>query len=196
MGIINDLNYILKTKQDLRQALIEKGAQIEEDATFRSYVDAINNLEISTSGGYASLTYHNALINYATTSPITALTLNVAEIIGGVEQTPVQYVGTYIQDNEAKILDANGFNIYMGSSIVFDSILEIGKTYKISTASYSTSTNKFFYATVFNDAEIHTYRDYDANNIIHEQSYNGFSYNETLTVTKDVVRYVTASLEK
>ena len=47
MGTINDkLEYLNQTKQDIKQAIINKGQNITEEDTFRSYVDKINDIEL------------------------------------------------------------------------------------------------------------------------------------------------------
>ena len=42
--IYNQLNYLDETKSEIKQALINKGQEISDSQTFRSYVDNINNL--------------------------------------------------------------------------------------------------------------------------------------------------------
>lgn len=47
MGTINDkLEYLNKTKQDIKQAIINKGQNITDEDTFRSYVDKINEIQL------------------------------------------------------------------------------------------------------------------------------------------------------
>lgn len=47
MGTINDkLEYLNQTKQGIKQAIINKGQNITEEDTFRSYVDKINDIEL------------------------------------------------------------------------------------------------------------------------------------------------------
>lgn len=47
MGTINDkLEYLNQTKQDIKQAIINKGQNITEEDTFRSYVDKINDIQL------------------------------------------------------------------------------------------------------------------------------------------------------
>lgn len=47
MGTINDkLEYLNQTKQDIKQAIINKGQNITDEDTFRSYVDKINDIEL------------------------------------------------------------------------------------------------------------------------------------------------------
>ena len=43
-AINNQLNYLDETKQEIKQALINKGQVVTDAQTFRSYVDNINNL--------------------------------------------------------------------------------------------------------------------------------------------------------
>ena len=47
MGTINDkLEYLNQTKQDIKQAIINKGQNITEEDTFRSYADKINDIQL------------------------------------------------------------------------------------------------------------------------------------------------------
>lgn len=47
MGTINDkLEYLNQTKQDIKQAIINKGQNITDEDTFRSYVDKINEIQL------------------------------------------------------------------------------------------------------------------------------------------------------
>lgn len=47
MGTIDDkLEYLNQTKQDIKQAIINKGQNITEEDTFRSYVDKINDIQL------------------------------------------------------------------------------------------------------------------------------------------------------
>ena len=39
------LDYLEQTKELIRQAIIDKGVLVTEDATFRSYVEKIGNIE-------------------------------------------------------------------------------------------------------------------------------------------------------
>lgn len=44
------LNYLLDTKTAIKNALIEKGASVEDTDTFRSYADKILSLQIGSGG--------------------------------------------------------------------------------------------------------------------------------------------------
>lgn len=44
------LNYLLDTKTAIKNALIEKGATVEDTDTFRSYADKILSLQIGSGG--------------------------------------------------------------------------------------------------------------------------------------------------
>ena len=44
MATIDKLNYLNETKQEIKDALNDLGAEITNDTTFRSYVDKINDL--------------------------------------------------------------------------------------------------------------------------------------------------------
>ena len=46
MGTVTDkLNYLNETKQQIKQAIINKGQNINDEDTFRSYVEKINNID-------------------------------------------------------------------------------------------------------------------------------------------------------
>ena len=44
MATIDKLNYLNETKEQIKTALNDLGAEIQDDDTFRSYVDKINEL--------------------------------------------------------------------------------------------------------------------------------------------------------
>lgn len=49
MSIQDKLDYLSETKDAIKNALIEKGAEVGDDDTFRSYADKIEELEIGSS---------------------------------------------------------------------------------------------------------------------------------------------------
>ena len=53
MATIDKLNYLNETKQEIKDALNDLGAEITDEDTFRSYVDKINDIadEYPTEGG-------------------------------------------------------------------------------------------------------------------------------------------------
>lgn len=51
MGTIADkLNYILETKESIKQAIIDKGVEVIDTDTFRSYADKIKSIETVIDG--------------------------------------------------------------------------------------------------------------------------------------------------
>ena len=42
--IIDELNYLKETKQQIKQAIIDKGQEIEENTPFRYYAEKISNI--------------------------------------------------------------------------------------------------------------------------------------------------------
>lgn len=51
MGTTSEkLSYLLDTKEAIKDALIEKGATVEDTDTFRSYADKILSLQIGSGG--------------------------------------------------------------------------------------------------------------------------------------------------
>lgn len=156
------------------------------------------NLVIDEGPTYASLTFDNCYF-WSTAGTISALNLNVAEVIDGVEQTPVSYAGTYSTQTK-ELIDVNGDNIYTGSSIDFGQILEVGKTYKISVNSYKASPSYAGGWHVFDDSAIPTrgvnhFNNITVGNLVYYTDNTNFTYTETITVEKDVVRYVGGSMD-
>ena len=45
MAISDKLNYLLETKQAIKQALIDKGQEVADTDTFRSYADKIASIQ-------------------------------------------------------------------------------------------------------------------------------------------------------
>ena len=59
MGTINDkLNYLNETKNQIKNAIVEKGVEISETDTFRSYADKISNI---SAGNNEEITYNSSL---------------------------------------------------------------------------------------------------------------------------------------
>ena len=48
MSSLNKLNYLLETKRLIRQVIIEKGVEVSDSDSFRSYIDKISSI---SSGG-------------------------------------------------------------------------------------------------------------------------------------------------
>jgi len=62
----DNLDYLEETKNQIKQALINKGASISDSDTFRSYVDKINNLDVfsnSTSIWYLNTSETNISVS-------------------------------------------------------------------------------------------------------------------------------------
>lgn len=53
MSIIDKINYLYGTKLDIKEAIINKGVQVSDDDTFRSYADKIESIQ--SGGGINSL---------------------------------------------------------------------------------------------------------------------------------------------
>lgn len=47
MGLVQKLNYLLGTKEAIKEAIINKNVEISDTDTFRSYVDKINGININ-----------------------------------------------------------------------------------------------------------------------------------------------------
>lgn len=60
------LSYLLQTKNDIKEAIVEKGVEVAETDTFRSYADKIKNIQ---SGGGSSNTRKIYAKNYSSTTP-------------------------------------------------------------------------------------------------------------------------------
>ena len=192
MDLENNLEYLLETKNQIKQALIDKGCTIEDTATFRSYVDLIAGLNVTLPEPeitYASLTFDNIYTQQAPAS-VTSLTLNVLNV-------DTQESNSYTVEAAAQtkqLLDSNSEDIYNGTSIVFQDIFTIGNTYTITCTAFTISDswgNDYF---VLNDSVIPTKYEPDTGDVI----FNGndlTSYTETITVEADVVRYIGGSIE-
>ena len=177
MSIINDLNYIKQTKENIKLALIEKGAEIGDNATFRSYVDIINNLNVSVATAsfyFVPITRYNRVVRPA---EVTAVTLSITEIKDGVEQEPV----IYSPEGIAPYLYAtsNRYNFYIENAFI------IGKTYKISCTAYTGSCTQ---AGVF-AADDTTTEEVWGGILEGDPIYTLDQYTETVTITEDLYRY-------
>lgn len=150
----------------------------------------------STESVPASLTFNGCYTN-SNVGSLTALTLNIAEIVDGVEQTPVTCVGTYSTESK-QLLDINGVNNYAGYCFNFGDVFMTGKTYKITVASFTAERAYHGSWHVFDDSAIPTawveeYEGITVGNLIYYTEDTAFAYSETITVEKDVVRYVGGS---
>ena len=47
MGLVQKLNYLLDTKEAIKEAIINKKVEISDSDTFRSYADKINDININ-----------------------------------------------------------------------------------------------------------------------------------------------------
>ena len=47
MGLIQKLNYLLDTKEAIKEAIVNKKVEISDTDTFRSYADKINDININ-----------------------------------------------------------------------------------------------------------------------------------------------------
>lgn len=64
MGTINDkTNYLIITKNQIKQAIISKGQNINDNDTFRSYVEKIENIETGIDTSDATATANDIVIN-------------------------------------------------------------------------------------------------------------------------------------
>lgn len=86
MGTINDkLEYLNQTKQDIKQAIINKGQNITDEDTFRSYVDKINEIQLgilSEEEAYQLNLYLDTILNEKI--PDVILDLETGELTGGL----------------------------------------------------------------------------------------------------------------
>ena len=189
MDLENNLEYLLETKNQIKQALIDKGCTIEDTATFRSYVDLIAGLNVVIESQTASLIFDN-IYTWSAPATITSLTLNVLNV-------DTQESNNYTVEAAAQtkqLLDSNSEDIYNGTSIVFQNIFTIGNTYTITCTAFTISDswgNDYY---VLEDTPIPTCYEPTTGSVI----FNGndlTSYTETITVEADVVRYIGGSIE-
>lgn len=47
MGLVQKLNYLLGTKEAIKEAIVNKKVEIGDSDTFRSYADKINDININ-----------------------------------------------------------------------------------------------------------------------------------------------------
>lgn len=47
MGLVQKLNYLLSTKEAIKEAIINKKVEVDDSDTFRSYADKINDININ-----------------------------------------------------------------------------------------------------------------------------------------------------
>lgn len=47
MGLVQKLNYLLGTKEAIKEAIINKKVEVTDTDTFRSYADKINDININ-----------------------------------------------------------------------------------------------------------------------------------------------------
>ena len=47
MGLVQKLNYLLGTKEAIKEAIVNKKVEIDDSDTFRSYADKINGININ-----------------------------------------------------------------------------------------------------------------------------------------------------
>ena len=79
MAISDKLNYLLETKQAIKQALIDKGQEVADTDTFRSYAEKIEAIEAGGSGGSGGAYDIEQVLNEATG----AYELRITDAVGG-----------------------------------------------------------------------------------------------------------------
>ena len=47
MGLVQKLNYLLDTKEAIKEAIVNKKVEVSDSDTFRSYADKINDININ-----------------------------------------------------------------------------------------------------------------------------------------------------
>lgn len=47
MGLVQKLNYLLGTKEAIKEAIVNKKVEVSDTDTFRSYADKINDININ-----------------------------------------------------------------------------------------------------------------------------------------------------
>ena len=105
----------------------------------------------------------------------------------------------HIQQNQKHLnINVNGFNNYAEYCFNFGNVFMTGKTYKITVASYTAGKGYYCNWHVFDDSAIPTawvekYDGITVGNLIYHTDDTAFAYSETITVEKDVVRYVGGS---
>ena len=85
MGTVTDkLNYLNETKQQIKQAIIEKGQNINDEDTFRSYVEKINDIQLgilSENEAYELNSILNTILNEEV--PELVIDLDTGSLSGG-----------------------------------------------------------------------------------------------------------------
>lgn len=131
MAISDKLNYLLETKQAIKQAIIDKGQEVADTDTFRSYAEKIEAIEAGGSGGAYDI---EQVLNEATG----AFELRITDAVGGekefVVNLPSEFATAtniyYFQVNKDVILFSANLNIglweYDIKKRLFAQLLTIG----------------------------------------------------------------------
>ena len=122
MGTVTDkLNYLNETKQQIKQAIIDKGQNINDEDTFRSYVEKINNIDsgiLSENEAYQLNSTLNTILNEEV--PELVIDLDTGSLSGG-------YIGQLFNYDE---------NVQIGITQSFIQTGTLPLTYPIPESAY------------------------------------------------------------
>ena len=122
MGTVTDkLNYLNETKQQIKQAIIDKGQNINDEDTFRSYVEKINNIDsgiLSGNEAYQLNSTLNTILNEEV--PELVIDLDTGSLSGG-------YIGQLFNYDE---------NVQIGITQSFIQTGTLPLTYPIPESAY------------------------------------------------------------
>ena len=140
--IIDELNYLKETKQQIKQAIIDKGQDVYDETPFREYAGKISAIAgdniIDTEGQDVSVSGSTLVFN--NTLPYTELEY--------IESTGTQYIDTFIQGNNTTKVDirfdsskysASSENCVLGSRVFSGSSIFILGFYSRGWYGYGTS---------------------------------------------------------
>ena len=147
------LEYLLETKNQIKQAIIDKGVNVADTDTFRSYATKIGEIQSGSpstqaqsifTGATAPLTYlnctenqfvyesatHNITIsgldNIATTSGNGTNQVTVTFNVSGTSNTQTPFIITCVKDTET--LTYNGLAFHYGSEVADGNCLAVAQT--------------------------------------------------------------------